>query len=328
MARWLRILRWTGIGAAVAVGVAALALLAAYAYLQTDGGRARVVAALNQHLGTPGGTRVRIGRLGGELPGRIAIHDLSVADGAGTWLRLESASARWDPWALLGGTLDVENLSADGLRVLRAPEPGRDARGGEFHWPSLPLKIAIARFSLSDAVLEQPLLGEAVAFRASGDTAIDGPDQVRTTVEILRSDGVSGQGRMEVLVRPRSKFLRFTLAVNESGGGLLARAMNLEGLPALTIQAEGEGPVDAVTGTARARAGDIAHIDTRFTVDATDRRSGLPGLSAEDRGVGEASSTWRWRCTISNALPRSQTSIYRAEPRSVRVSDRMICARG
>jgi translocation and assembly module TamB len=279
MRRWLRILRWTGIGAAVVAGAAALALLSAYAYLQTDGGRARVVAALNEHLGAPGGTRVHIGRVAGELPGGIEIHDLSVADGAGTWLHLEFASARWDPWALLAGTLDVEKLSAHGLRVLRAPEQAGAERDGEFEWPGLSLKVAVARFSLRDAVLERPLLGEAIAFRASGETAIDGPDQVRTTVEIVRSDGVSGQGRVEVLARPRSKFLRFALAVNESGGGLLARAMNLEGLPALTIQAEGEGPVDAVAGTARARAGDLAHIETRFTIDATDRRS----LHAEGR---------------------------------------------
>jgi translocation and assembly module TamB len=271
MRRWLRILRWTGIGAGIVMGVAALALLSAYAYLQTDAGRARAVELLNQQLGASGGPRVQIGRLSGELPGRIEIHDLTVDDDAGTWLRLKSASARWHPWALLSGTLDVENLSADGLRVLRAPEQG--AGGGEFHWPGLPVKVAVARFVLDDGVLEQPLLGEVVAFRASGDTAIDGPDQVRTAVDLARTDGVSGRARAEVLVKPRSKYLRFELAVNESGGGVLARAMDLEGLPALSIQADGEGPVDAVAGNLRVRAGDLAHIDTRFTVDATHRRS-------------------------------------------------------
>ncbi|TFH50906.1 MAG: hypothetical protein E4H01_01200, partial [Lysobacterales bacterium] len=118
---WFRILRWTCIGAAVAACVLGLALLSGYVLLQSEAGRARLVEILNRHLSSPGATQVRIGRLQGALPGQIELHDLSVADGAGVWLRLDYIAATWRPVALLAGTLSVSKLDAAGLMVFRRP---------------------------------------------------------------------------------------------------------------------------------------------------------------------------------------------------------------
>lgn len=268
MRRCQQVLRWTGIGAAIAVTVAGLALAGAYAFVQSDWGRAQMVEFLNRQLSTPGASSVRIGRLEGDLPARIEIHDVEVADSAGTWLRLEHAGVSWSPMALLSGTLRVSNLKADGLQVLRRP---RDAESsGEFRWPQPPLGIAVEHFSLADAVLETPVLGERVQFRASGDTAIEGADRVQTTIDLRRTDGVSGRARLEAVFQPRSEQVHFELAVNEGDGGVIARAMDLEGLPSLSIQAEGEGPLDNVRGGARMRAGDLASLDTSFALDVRD----------------------------------------------------------
>lgn len=268
MRRWLRVLRWVGLSVAIAAGVVALALLGAYAFVQSDWGRAQTVEILNRHLSTPGSSSVRIGRLGGDLPGRIEVHDLAVADGKGTWLRLRFAGASWSPMALLSGTLRVSNLEVDGLRMLRQPENAQST--GEFDLPEPALGIIVEHFSLGDAVLEQPVLGDEVRFQASGDTAIEGPDRVQTTIDVMRSDGVSGRARLEAVFQPRSKHVRFQLALNEGDGGVIARAMALEGLPALAIQADGEGPLDDLRGSARIRAGDLLSLEGIFAVDVRD----------------------------------------------------------
>lgn len=265
---WFRVLRWTCIGAAVAACVLGLALLSGYVLLQSEAGRARLVEILNRHLSSPGATQVRIGRLQGALPGQIELHDLSVADGAGVWLRLDYIGATWRPAALLTGTLSVSKLDAEGLMVLR--RPGDAQSSGEPGMPELPFRISVERFSLRDAVLAEAVLGEKVAFRATGDTAIEGPDSILTSIAVTRTDAVTGQAQLEVLLQPRSEFLRFQLALSEADGGVLARAMNLDGLPSLSIQIDGEGPLEELRGNARMRTGDLASIEGNFTIDATD----------------------------------------------------------
>ncbi len=271
MLGWLRVLRWMGIAAVIAAAAAGLLVVSAYALLQSEAGRARVVEILNRQLSAAGGVQVRIGRLEGDLTNSVVLRDVTLSDGDGTWLRLSLGSASWRPAALFSGTLSIANLDLDGLQMLRRPRSRNAQSGGEFRWPDLPFGVSIGRFSLRDAVLAQPVLGERVAFRASGDTAIEGPDLVRTTVGVTRSDGVSGEAQLDAVLRPRSKRLRFALMLDEAGGGLLARALALDGLPSLSIEAGGDGPLNALRGNVRMRAGDLALVQASFTIDVTDR---------------------------------------------------------
>ena len=288
MRRLLRVLRWMGIGVAVVATVASLLVVSTYVLLRSEAGRVQVVEILNRQLSTPGGTQVRIGRLEGDLPGSIVIHDLTLGDGDGTWLRLSRGSANWRPAALLTRTLSITHLDLDGLQMLRQPRRPHGESTAEFRWPELPLGVAVEHFSLRDAVLEQAVLGEAVAFRASGDTAIEGPDLVRTAIGVKRTDGVSGQAQLKAVLQPRSKHLRFELALNEAGGGILARALKLEGLPSVSIQAGGEGPLHELRGAARMRAGDLAFVQTDFAIDVTTRpKLELDGRARIARLVGE-----------------------------------------
>jgi len=70
------------------------------------------------------------------------------------------------------------------------------------------------------------------------------------------------------MFQPRSKLLRFELALDEAGGGPLARLLDLGDLPSLSIQAAGEGPLDQLRGNARVGAGDLAFIEADFAISA------------------------------------------------------------
>jgi translocation and assembly module TamB len=170
--------------------------------------------------------------------------------------------------------------------VLRRPMNAQST--DEFQWPELPLGISVDRFTLRGAELAQPVLGERVRFRASGDTAIEGPDLIRTTIALARTDETSGKAQLEMHLQPRSKILRFELSLNEADGGVLARAMDLDGLPSLSIQAKGEGPFDALNGTARMRAGDLAAVEGQFTIDTTDGPAMKLSGSANVAGLVDA----------------------------------------
>jgi translocation and assembly module TamB len=269
--RWLRILRWTGISAAVLVAVLGLALYAGYAFVQSDAGRARLVEALNNYLSTPGESQVRIGRLEGDLLGRIEIHGLSVGDGDGIWLRLQFIGVSWRPSALLNYKLSISKLDANGLNILRLPTPSQSS--AKFEWPELPIRIAIEDFSLEQAELAQPVLGEAMTFQAFGDSVIEGASEMRTTIAVQRTDATPGEAKLDFAYKPRSNALRFDLAFSEAESGMLARTLDLQGLPSLSIQAEGEGPLDALQGSARMLAGNSASVESRFKIDASAART-------------------------------------------------------
>ena len=151
----LRVLRWISTGAAIVATVASLFVVSAYVLLQSEAGRVRVVEILNRQLSTPGGTQVRIGRLEGDLPGSIVIHDVTLGDGDGTWLRLSRGSANWRPVALFSGTLSIVHLELDGLQMLRQPRRPHDESTTELRWPELPLRVTVGQFSLREAALAQ-----------------------------------------------------------------------------------------------------------------------------------------------------------------------------
>ncbi len=269
MRGWLRIVRWTGIAAAITAGTACLLLLIAYGFLQSESGRGRIVEIINWQLSTPGVSEIRIGRLEGNLLDRIEMHELELSDRDGTWLRLKLAGANWRPGLLLAGSLSISNLEIEGLTVLR--QPRQTETTGEFNWPELPLGISIENFLLTDAVLEHPVFGERVMFRASGETEIEGLDRVATTVEITRTDGISGAVQLQATFQPRQNFLRFQLTLNEAEGGVLARALDLDNLPSLSIQATGEGPLDQLKGTLLLTAQDLASIESSFIIATGDQ---------------------------------------------------------
>ena len=273
----LRLLRWLGLGAAASLGLICLLLILGYGFVQSESGRQRLVEFLNQQLSTPGSSEVRIGRLQGNLLQRIEIHELSLSDGDGGWLQLNLIAANWRPRDLLNGRLSISNLVIEGLIVSRAPRVAESS--GEFQWAGLPLAVSIDKFSLGDAKLEQPLLGEKVVLRASGDTVIEGADLVRSTIVITRVDATAGQARLEMKLQPRSRTLQLKLDLDEAGGGVITRLLDIEGFPALSIQADGQGPFDAFQGNASLQLGELAFIESRFIVAA----DGQPGLKLEGR---------------------------------------------
>jgi len=276
MQRFMQILRWTVIGMTTTAGLVCLLLLAGYWYLQSESGRAQLVEILNRQLSTPGEIEVRIGRLQGDLLNRIEIHDFSLGDSDGSWLQISYASATWRPRDLLADRISISNLDIEGLTMLRQPleqELTGEETVDEFQWPELPLKLSIEGFAIGDAVLEHAVFGEKVLFKASGETAIEGPDLVRTTMLVTRTDGVSAGAQLQAIFQPRSKFLSFELLLNEASGGVISRALALEGLPALSIKASGDGPLDQLKGNAELRAGDLAFIESKFIVAVSDKPS-------------------------------------------------------
>jgi len=229
------------------------------------------VSFVNRQLSTPGGTEIRIHRLNGDLLRHIDIEGLAVRDKDGEWFRLSAAQIEWRPAALFNGAFLITHLNLTGLHITRVPVQENERSPAAFHWPRLPLSIAIDRFSLEGASLAKPVLGKAVAFRASGNTTVETHGLMRTRVDVDRTDGVPGHAQIEAEFHPQSNRLGIQFALNEPPGGALVRAIDLTGLPSLSINAGGDGPLDDWHGVLQVRAGDIALLDMKLAMDVVNQ---------------------------------------------------------
>ena len=268
---WIKMLRLGALSFAIVIGTGCVLLLSAYAFLQTDAGRARLVGFLNKKMGTPGGMEIIIHRLDGDLFHHIEIERLAVRDKDGEWLRLSTVTIDWQPSALLDGVFLITNLNLSGFNMTRVPGYGDERTPEAFHWPSLPLNIAIDSFLLEDASLEKPVLGEAVAFRASGNTTVGVHGIVHTKVDVERTDGVPGHAQLNAKFQPQSNRLGVQFFMNEAIGGTLARSLDLAGLPSLSIHASGDGPLDDWHGVLQIGAGDLASLDMQLALDVVNK---------------------------------------------------------
>ena len=268
---WTKILRFAALILAGMVVGGCVLLLSAYAILQTDAGRAHLVGFLNRQMSKPGDREIRIHRLEGDLFRRIDIKGLAVRDKNGEWFRLGTLQIKWRPAALFFGVFRITHLNLTGLYMARVPVRDNEPGPGAFHWPRLPLRIAIDRFSLEDASLDKPVLGKAVSFRASSNTTVETHGLMLTRVDVERTDGVAGRAQLVAEFQPQSNRLDIQFALNEPTGGTLARAIDLTGLPSLSINARGDGPLDDWRGVLQIRAGDIASLDMDLALDVVNQ---------------------------------------------------------
>jgi len=266
-----RILRIGAFAAVGMIGAMCVLLLSIYAILVTETGRTHLVAFLNSQWHTPEGNRFSIRRLDVDFPNHVLIEGVAVQDKEGEWFRLDSAGISWRPAKLLDGDFHITDLELSGLHVERTPfqEPRHTttASGGI----SLPLRIAIDRFSLKEASLGEPVLGETVEFRASGGTTMETDGLVRTTVDLDRTDGMTGHARLEAEFQPQSNRLGIRFAWQEPRSGTVARALDLPDLPSLSIRIRGDGPLNDWHGGLQARAGDLASLDMKIELDVVNR---------------------------------------------------------
>jgi len=254
--------------------VGALLLLAAAAAgtvagLQTDAGRRAFAGWLSDRL-SDDGRRVLFGRIEGALPFAARLVDVSVADSDGVWLVVADAEIAWSPMALLAGRLQVDRLVVGRAALARAPLTPDDAPPAgplSLDLPTLPLTLRVDDVAVRELSLAAPVLGQAAAVAISGSAALGAGDAaLRLTAQ--RIDGAAGRVELD-FGRGATGALTLRADIEEPSGGLIARALDLPGLPAVRLRLAGAGPPDDWRGRLEATAG-AARLDAAVGVGLGD----------------------------------------------------------
>lgn len=262
--RALRLILWS-LGTLI-VSVAAI-LAGLFGLAQTEFGKA-YIAELAGRLASGNGLQVEVSGLTGFVPTDIRISRIVLADPKGTFTEIDDLGLRWDPLALLSGTISVQTLEAAQVSVLRAPElpPSEDA--SESGGPPA-IRVVVDRLALPQVDLAEPVMGTTARFSFEAGLRLMEPARgLSMTFDLERRDA-DGTVKGTVRYAPEGRQLDLDLIAREPPGGVVARLIGLDGLPALDASVKGAGTLDDWKGTLSASAGNALHMEGTAAVTAT-----------------------------------------------------------
>ncbi len=244
-------------------------------------GRGYLVELLEENL-SGAGRDIRIEGFEGALSSTARLSKMTIADADGIWLILEGAELNWSRSAPLRGRLEVNELTAKRLEIVRAPVAEDDglpqAEASGFSLPDLPVSINIDQFRVDEIALGAPLLGEAVSISAEASAQLA---QGSGTLSLLaaRIDGGVGEFRVVGKFDKPSQELTLDLDLAEGAEGIIARLLDLPGEPSLALTVKGDGTLADFTS------------DIQLTSDGAERLAGTVTLREAVQVEGETVPT-------------------------------------
>jgi translocation and assembly module TamB len=192
-------------------------------------------------------TQVSIGAVDGALSSNASISDVVLSDKDGPWLKIDRAKLVWRRLALVSRRLEVDQLLIHKLEFLRKPAPseGPSQTNNAPILPELPVKVEIKEFAVGELALGQPILGTTASLSMSGDATLGDPAEgLDLSFNAKRLDA-AGELSLKLLLVPQTKALTLQTKLEEPEGGVLARAASIPGLPAVKLDVDGKGVLDA-----------------------------------------------------------------------------------
>jgi translocation and assembly module TamB len=214
------------------------------------------------------GLRLEAGRVEGSLYGRMLLRDVTVRDQQGEVATSPAVVLDWDPRALFGRHVVVNELSSDLVRLERRPilKPTT----GKSHMPSL--TYTLRRLAVSRLILEPALAGErrVVSILASADLP-HGRALVNAEARAEALPGGAGGDVATLKLDAEPKANRLQLAAHVFGpkSGVIDRLLKLDAPSALEVSGRGDwrdwrGRADAAVGGEAVLAANLSASNGRF----------------------------------------------------------------
>lgn len=239
----MRFLQLALLALALAVSVPAQA--------QTDDDDVGFLTRLLQDSLSDAGRDVQIRGFQGALSSRATIASMVISDDDGAWLILENVALQWNRRALLARRIEIQEISAERLQVLRPPQteaapPAPEARSEPFSFslPELPVSIRMDQLRLDRVELGAAFLGDEVAFRVQGAAQLAGGDG-QTQLDITRiDDGPEGVFALEAAFSNQTRVLALDLELREGPAGIAVSLLDIPDRPSAALRIAGEGALD------------------------------------------------------------------------------------
>lgn len=249
------------------------------------------------------GRLVEVDGLRGAISSQATIEEIRISDSQGLWLTLSGITLNWNRLAVLRGNINVNELSADKIVVMRKPVSEPDpslpsAEASPFALPELPVSIDIQKLSATRIELGEEILGQPVVL--SLDTRLvlkDGAGDV--ALKATRLGGPEGKFILEGAFSNLSRQLRIDLDAREAADGIIANLVRLPGAPAIDLTVTGDGPIDSFAA------------DIRLSSAGQERLAGQVAISAQPAVAPQTQPTRIITADISGDMAPLFTPEYR-----------------
>ncbi len=222
-------------------------LLVGYLMLSTRFGLSMTASMVNA-LASSDEQRVELSGVE-SLLGEVKIDKVALSDKDGTWLEAKGLSGHYSLSDLLRLSLSVDDLSLAELSVIRPPmastQPADTSSDGSLI-PTLPAVAArINSLSIAKISLGKALLGKAADLTLSGNMALLGnPFVTEGSLDIHHLGANEGGFAASWDINPTNNRRQLSLNLSEPRGGLAARLIDIDDLPAIDVALKGDGPAN------------------------------------------------------------------------------------
>ncbi len=214
---------------------------------------------------------VRIDGFRGALSSQASVQRLSIADAEGEWLVAHDLMLNWTRSALFDGRLEVSELSAGSIEILRAPLSNPQPPTPEavpFALPDLPVSVNVGELRADRIILGQPLIGQEVVLQLDGTASLAGGEGT-ASLTARRIDGPEGRFAFAGSFSNATRVLSIDLDLSEGPGGIAATLLNLPGDPSLDLAVQGTAPIDAYDSTLTLASDGVERVTGRFQLGTT-----------------------------------------------------------
>jgi translocation and assembly module TamB len=255
---------------AICLFVAAALLTAGVAFVHTAPGENFITRLAKSSLDGPG-TTVGISGLEIAWGGNVRVGRISVADKNGQWLEIEKVDVDWRPLALLRRQLQIDLFAIGAVTLHRQPEE-TDAAPEEESTAALPgalpIGIDIAEFDIAEINLGKEITRDPVRLISSGSFRVrPNPLVLEGSLEVERDDDIHGRIDAGFAFQPDTRIARFDLSAREPRGGVIARLMEIDALPAIDLSLQGDGPIDNWRASLAVALDDVPTASGHLTID-------------------------------------------------------------
>jgi len=193
------------------------------------------------------GRTVTIDGFAGALSSRATFTRLTIADEQGVWITIDDGAISWSRSALLSGRVEIDELSAASIDLLRAPSMPSSGKSVEassgFSLPELPVSVRIGLLRAEKLTLGEPVLGQEVVVSINGTGQLSGGEG-STEFTINRADGKAGELTLKASYSNATRQATIDLLAKEDADGVAATLLDLPGKPAIQLAMHGSGPID------------------------------------------------------------------------------------
>jgi translocation and assembly module TamB len=184
------------------------------------------------------GGEVVLAGLTGQVPNDLRATRVELRDDRGTWAFADDVHVQWSVTQLLRGTLDIAELRAGLVHVVREPAPSSSRRASS---SSTPGPVEIDRIELPRVELEAPIAGAPAALSVQGMVSLVWPQRGAIDLQVRRIDA---PGRYVAKASFDAATVQADVLLDEPAHGLISGLGGLRELGAVSGQMHVHGTRD------------------------------------------------------------------------------------